>query len=563
MQMNDPAIFVNFLEHVLQVRPARVKDEIVTFVETFEDLLSSSDDEIDAFVKEVHAGNSARASNAKLLISSNVILGLKSVLFELKDREMCEALPGAEMLRALDVGQISSMRKMRRRALINQSLKKEVSLPDMKVPKLTAQTFDDWNTFFTSVVGRQYSLSGISLDYLLRDEEIGNYNANWPTREEKLKYCIRLNGSQYKSDTESLYSLLVEHIGTTGCGSNLVIKHKRFKDGRRCYMELKSHFHNEAYQQNLATAANKSLSEVKYYGERRNFSLETYYDIMSKNFNMLELAGIAHLLTEEQKIIKFEAGLKEDKAINYSINAKSIWDSLPDNNKTFDSYYNTFSSFMNKHNTLVQGNNRRAQISQAKFERYHANKARNRPVRQRFSGNRGRGRGRGSAKTRAFGPYTMVKNTRGNFKPETRIYSKEEYLNLTPAQKSQVHELKMKSGWIDGRTPPPGFQVNESTGEIEPTSQMVSTIRAATAKVTFQDRGDDRSNASLPPPIHLVGGSVNDSIESPVQVQVGSTFGRSGRRQPHSNNSTISSVTTVNGKAYQGHVYDERGNRLN
>ena len=89
-------------------------------------------------------------------------------------------------------------------------------------------------------------------------------------------------------------------------------------------MELKSHFHNEAYKQNLATVANKSLSEVKYYCERRNFSLETYDDIMLKNFNMLELTGVAHILMEEQKIIKFEAGLKEDKAINYSISSKSI-----------------------------------------------------------------------------------------------------------------------------------------------------------------------------------------------------------------------------------------------
>ena len=64
MQMNDPAIFANFLENVLQVRPARVRDEIITFIESFEDLLSSSDDEIDAFVKEVRSGNSARVSNA-------------------------------------------------------------------------------------------------------------------------------------------------------------------------------------------------------------------------------------------------------------------------------------------------------------------------------------------------------------------------------------------------------------------------------------------------------------------------------------------------------------------
>ena len=49
MQMNDPTIFANFLENVLQMRPARVRDEVITFVETFKVLLSSSDDEIDAF----------------------------------------------------------------------------------------------------------------------------------------------------------------------------------------------------------------------------------------------------------------------------------------------------------------------------------------------------------------------------------------------------------------------------------------------------------------------------------------------------------------------------------
>ena len=76
MQMNDPAIFANFLENVQQVRPARVRDEIITLIESFEDLLSSSDDEIDAFVKEVHSGNSsnsARSSNTKLLIGSSVV----------------------------------------------------------------------------------------------------------------------------------------------------------------------------------------------------------------------------------------------------------------------------------------------------------------------------------------------------------------------------------------------------------------------------------------------------------------------------------------------------------
>ena len=149
--MNDPTVFANFLENVLQARPTRVKIGIISFIETFEDLLSSSDDEIDAFVKEVHNGNSARASNAKLLIGSNVVLGLKSILFDLNDGDACDALPSTAVLNALDANQVSSMRKFRRQAIISQSLCKEVTLPDMKVPKLT---FDDWNTSFATMVGR-------------------------------------------------------------------------------------------------------------------------------------------------------------------------------------------------------------------------------------------------------------------------------------------------------------------------------------------------------------------------------------------------------------------------
>ena len=80
---------------------------------------------------------------------------------------------------------------------------------------------------------------------------------------------------------------------------------------------------------------------------------------MSKNFNLLEQAGPAHTLTEEQKVIKFEAGLQEEKAISYSINAKSEWDRLPVVDKTFDTYYNTFSSSMNKHNTLASSTTNR------------------------------------------------------------------------------------------------------------------------------------------------------------------------------------------------------------
>ena len=82
---------------------------------------------------------------------------------------------------------------------------------------------------------------------------------------------------------------------------------------------------------------------------------------MSKNFSVIEQAGVAYTLTEEQKLIKFEAGLQEEKDISYSINAKSGWDRLHVLDKTFDVYYNSFSSSINKHNTLTcSSSNRRS-----------------------------------------------------------------------------------------------------------------------------------------------------------------------------------------------------------
>ena len=68
----------------------------------------------------------------------------------------------------------------------------------------------------------------------------------------------------------------------------------------------------------------------------------------------------------------------------------------------------------------------------------------------------------------------MTRNLKDNFKAEAKIYSKDGFNSLTPNQKSQTHELKLKSGWLDGRTPSPGFQINSHSGRIEPYTQMVS-----------------------------------------------------------------------------------------
>ena len=143
----------------------------------------------------------------------------------------------------------------------------------------------------------------------------------------------------------------MQYIGTTGHGSNLVIKYKTTQNGYQLYIDFRNHYHNQAYLSNQASAANQSLSRLQYKGERQFFTIETYYSRMTKAFNNLQNAGIAHALNENQKISKFEIGLKEPNAIKYHIEAKIEWDSLPDP-KSFDDFYNLFSRRMSQYMTM-------------------------------------------------------------------------------------------------------------------------------------------------------------------------------------------------------------------
>ena len=217
---------------------------------------------------------------------------------------------------------------------------------------------------------------------------------------------------------------------------------------------------------------------------------------------------------------------------------------------------------MNKHNASVQRNQRRIQISQAITEKHQLSRKRVRQFRQNHSIRRGRGRHRGGMRSRTYNLNSMARNFRDNFKAEAKLYSKDECNSLTPSQKSQIHELKLSNGWIDGRTPPPGFQINYQTGRAESSMQMVSAIRAATSNTSYDNNTHNQSRVEFAPLPHVIDESTSRALGESNRTPLGTSFGRSWRRQPPSSNSTISSVT-LNGRSYHGPVFDNKGNKLN
>ena len=169
----------------------------------------------------------------------------------------------------------------------------------MEVPKLTPTTFEYWHTAFTIVAGGETIISEISLGYLICSDRVGNYNLNFSTREEKKFNWVSINGQRFKTYYNSLYLILFQYIVTVMCGSNIITKYKHSTNIRTFYLEIKSNFHNDDYLQNLTTSEHFSLIKSKYCGERRDFTLETYYNIMLRSFKNRIPSGNTHTLTED------------------------------------------------------------------------------------------------------------------------------------------------------------------------------------------------------------------------------------------------------------------------
>ena len=134
--MNDTNKFTAFLTNLCGLTVIRARNETNTFIDTFDALLlSTSEEEINNFVKNTHASNSARAAAQRILIPSAAVIVLKALRFELVDREKCRSLPDLAGLQGLDAASISIMRDQR-----TKSVEKKASFDALsKLPEVVVR----------------------------------------------------------------------------------------------------------------------------------------------------------------------------------------------------------------------------------------------------------------------------------------------------------------------------------------------------------------------------------------------------------------------------------------
>ena len=135
-------VFTDFVRKTLGVTTQRMIDVITNFVKSFGEFMTVNDGEIETFVKDTHSTNRSGAIDQRILISNNLTQGLKSMFFELKDRELCNDLTEEVALCSINSYHIIITRKKSSDAKEYPKNRDNQCHHYMKVPMLTGTNGD-------------------------------------------------------------------------------------------------------------------------------------------------------------------------------------------------------------------------------------------------------------------------------------------------------------------------------------------------------------------------------------------------------------------------------------
>ena len=265
--MDDLPVFENFLSTQCGLNVNSARFEAVGFVNSFTALLVTSKAEIDDFVKTTHTTNSAHPKNGKIMIPTSATVALKALIFEIEYRARCVAILLLVTLQALDAVQLHCMHVQRTNSVSDKAnFSALVKLPEITVPKLTANNYEIFTKALCYIVGRTIGINRISIDYVMCGFT-GNYNSPWTNREDKVKNCLLHTGDSFKNDNITFYSLYYQYIGNEGVGSNIINKYHYTKNDCKYHQEFELNFRNDAHLINKATAATSTTNSAVYNGD--------------------------------------------------------------------------------------------------------------------------------------------------------------------------------------------------------------------------------------------------------------------------------------------------------
>ena len=381
--------------------------------ETLRELARLPSKDLDAAISNLHkALANVTPVRDRVRLNATRCITLHAIRMQCLDRINCDAPFAANDIPNVTNDDITTFRNAYLEAKLTDATTQ--GLGEVTIPKLTSTKWIEFKTALTESLSRIIGKNKIPLTYLIRTDAVGNFNAPYTNRIERLIACTSHGGAAFTNDNSDLYSIIVQHTESTE-GYSLVQAHERRRNGRQAYLDLVSHFEGATFRERVAQEAGQAIRSAVYTGPKRNFTFGDYYNRHSRAHIKLLKAGKP--MTIEQQIDAFVQGIQ--CATTQSIVVNLAGDQAV--RASFDDYYNAVASRLELAMTLTGKSTHTVtrNVNQV-TKKVDPSKRKNKE---------------GSSSSRP------VKRSNDGFKAEARRYSPEEWKLLTTEQRSQVKAL--------------------------------------------------------------------------------------------------------------------------
>ena len=292
-----------------------------------------------------------------------------------------------------------------------------------------------WRTWKESVLTYLNSKQGqalIPLSYIIREKDIPERNVIYQTVHDQLVNKAILYGPEYNRNNGIVYDLL-QSLTLNGPAWSWISGFQGNRDGRGAWKSLVAYYEGDAMQTRSKQECYDAISKANYQGTKRNFNFSTYVAIHQQAHQ--DLIRLGEPVPENKKVRDFLQGITDPQCSNIKLNILS--------NPTFMNNFAQTINYMASAIDMITKNNPNnpRQISELN---------RNNPGRGNNRGRSYRGRGRSqlghhnnqNETGRGRGARGRGRGRDGQFndnRPLTRAYSREEWQNLSQAQRNRVY----------------------------------------------------------------------------------------------------------------------------
>ena len=475
--MDDPATFTDVLTNAIGLTQNRQRLAIIdNGFATAHGLATIGDSALDTLFKTIENQN-RYVNNVNQCVNINIMAKekIKALRAKFIMRSECDAQMVVNELAIMDTNDVDTLGEKHRTWHETKKRASSISLPDIDVPKLVKNNWKTFNQTFIETMSRVRGMNTIPISYVVRSTQVGDYNGAYESTEEQFLNCINLRGSNFNSDKQSVYSLLVQYTKASEA-ETIVEKYAASRDRRKAFHAVKVHMESTAYMDNICTEAMAKIQVAHYKGEMKEFGIAKYYTIHSNAHNDLDMSGEA--LSDTMKVTHFISGMKDATAIIYAVMTKA-----ENNAYSFEDFYNSFSAKLTTHITLSSTQNQGTRnISQVDTQggRGDAGRGRGRGGRDGrgkgrggrnyHGGYRGGGRGRGRGRENYSAPH---------WRPQVGNYTDEEWYSLSQEQQQRVRDLRRFSRSQQGSTANIGAAQSQQHDDASIPSQIGGNNSAA------------------------------------------------------------------------------------